>query len=69
MWLTRLAPVGALKNSLLEDYKAPVPQYISPAKLQEWKDIMLKPENGFVGPTCWYKVMVRNIQCEDDKCA
>lgn len=64
-WQTKIAPIGALKATLLEDFKGPLAPYASKADLEEWKRIFLK--NGFVGPTCWYKVMTRGLQFEDDK--
>jgi pimeloyl-ACP methyl ester carboxylesterase len=62
-WKTRLAPVGALKASCLEDFKAPLPSYLSNEELEDWKSIFLK--NGFAGPTCWYKVVTSGLEDED----
>ena len=67
VWLTRFAPVGKFKESLAEGYKGETASFWTPQREQEWKSMMLKPENGFTGPTCWYKVMVRDIEAEDAK--
>ncbi|KAJ3557328.1 hypothetical protein NM688_g1530 [Phlebia brevispora] len=65
LWKTILGPVGALKKTLLERFKAPLPTYISQQDVECWKETFLK--NGFAAPTCWYKIMMNGMQAEDDK--
>ena len=60
-----MAPVGALKASLLEDFKAPRPAYLSEEELNEWKATFLR--NGFAAPLCWYKIETSGLQAEDDQ--
>lgn len=61
----RLAITGALKQSLLEDFRAPLPPYVSEEDKQEF--IKTFREGGFQAPTCWYKVMTRGLAAQDDQ--
>ena len=65
MWDRRLKPAGALKQSLLEDYRGPLPSYITKEDAETFKATFL--QNGLAAPTCWYKVITSGLQDEDDK--
>lgn len=65
IWLTRLAPVGAFKQSLLEDFSGPLPPYVSEEDAQHFKETFKR--NGFEAPTCWYKVMTTGLSARDDQ--
>ncbi|KAJ3555945.1 hypothetical protein NM688_g2295 [Phlebia brevispora] len=65
LWKTKLAPVGVLRKTLLEDFQAPLPAYFSQQDAERWKEVFLK--NGFVAPNCWYKIMTNGMEAEDDK--
>lgn len=65
IWKDRVAVVDGLKNSLLENYTAPIAPYLSEAEKQEF--IKTFREGGFQGPTCWYKVMTQHLSQHDDQ--
>ncbi|KAI0791304.1 alpha/beta-hydrolase [Abortiporus biennis] len=63
-WKTLLAPTGALKKTLLSDYKSPPPPYLT----AEDKAIITETfrKNGLASPLCWYKVMLSGDSARDD---
>jgi soluble epoxide hydrolase / lipid-phosphate phosphatase len=61
----RVAPTGALRKSLLEDFTAPSPPYVSEEDHKYFIETFQR--GGFTGPTCWYKVMTNKMSAEDDK--
>ena len=62
-----MGPVGALKNACLTNFKAPLPSYMTEDDERYFSRTFSK--NGFAGPTCWYKVMVRGLNAVDDQSA
>ncbi|KIP01958.1 hypothetical protein PHLGIDRAFT_122890 [Phlebiopsis gigantea 11061_1 CR5-6] len=64
IWLNHIANTGDLERTLLEDWTAPLPAYLSEADKQ--KIITTFRANGLTGPTCWYKGTVRGIAFADD---
>ncbi|EKM50572.1 uncharacterized protein PHACADRAFT_104575 [Phanerochaete carnosa HHB-10118-sp] len=64
IWKTRLAPTGALRRSLLEDYVAPRPSYLSEEDKKHFVETFRR--SGFEAPTCWYKVMTSQLSAKDD---
>ncbi|KIP08441.1 hypothetical protein PHLGIDRAFT_117193 [Phlebiopsis gigantea 11061_1 CR5-6] len=63
-WLDHFAPTGTLERSLLENWTAPLPAYLSEEDKQEI--ITTYRANGFTAPTSWYKIIVRGIASADD---
>ncbi|GJE83979.1 hypothetical protein PsYK624_000520 [Phanerochaete sordida] len=64
-WQTRIAPVGALKQTLLDDWTAPRAAYVSEEDVRLWVETFRR--NGFDAPTCWYKVMTTQLSAKDDQ--
>ena len=60
-----MAPTGALKASLMSNFKAPLPSYITEEERQRVTDLLLG--GGMEGPLCWYKVITSGLSGEDDK--
>ncbi|EKM52143.1 uncharacterized protein PHACADRAFT_151144 [Phanerochaete carnosa HHB-10118-sp] len=65
LFRTHLAPTGALKQSLLDDFAAPRPPYLSEADAKRFVETFRR--NGFAAPTCWYKVMTTALSADDDQ--
>ncbi|KIP06414.1 hypothetical protein PHLGIDRAFT_106968 [Phlebiopsis gigantea 11061_1 CR5-6] len=63
-WIDRFARTGGIERTLHEDWTAPLPAYVSEAD----KDVFIATfcSNGFVGPTCWYKTVLRGFSPADD---
>ncbi|THH28593.1 hypothetical protein EUX98_g5603 [Antrodiella citrinella] len=55
---------GALKNSLLSNFKAPLGDFLTDKEQQIFIDTFRK--NGFAAPLCYYKIMTRNARGADD---
>ncbi|KAI0341821.1 alpha/beta-hydrolase [Trametopsis cervina] len=64
IWATDLSPVGALKQTLLSNYKAPLATYVDEDFKRNWISTFMK--NGFEAPTRWYAVMTTKKSAEDD---
>ncbi|KAF5385312.1 hypothetical protein D9615_001415 [Tricholomella constricta] len=64
MWVTEVAPIGALKAWLEADKKTPLPPYLSPKHMQHWFDAF---KDGFEAPLCWFKAIVAGVNAADDK--
>ncbi|KAH0590873.1 hypothetical protein H2248_000990 [Termitomyces sp. 'cryptogamus'] len=64
MWVTSVAPIGALKAWLDEDKKTPLPSYLTPMHRDEW---LLSFKDGFPASLCWFKAIVSGINAADDK--
>ena len=64
IWTTRIGPTGSLERTLLEDWTAPLPAYLSEADKQTI--ISTFRANGFTAPFCWYKSNVRGLASVDD---
>ena len=64
-WIDRLARSGGIERTLHEDWTTPPPVYMSEAD----KQVIIQTfrANKFVGPTCWYKAVVRGLSPEDDQ--
>lgn len=67
LWRTHIGPRGAMKAAILEDFKGPLPEYMTQEDVETWKSIFLK--NGFTGPLCWYKIMTSGLEPLDDQSA
>lgn len=65
VWKTRLAPTGALKQSALEGWTAPLAPYITEEFKKHHVEVFTK--NGFEAPACYYRIMTSGLQAEDDK--
>ncbi|KAF8898872.1 Alpha/Beta hydrolase protein [Infundibulicybe gibba] len=65
MWVTHVAPIGALKAWLETDQKTPTPTYITEKDIEDWHETFR--EHGFAAPVCWYKTVVLGINADDDK--
>ncbi|EKM57396.1 uncharacterized protein PHACADRAFT_255121 [Phanerochaete carnosa HHB-10118-sp] len=65
IWKTRFAPTGAMRGSLLEDYVAPKPSYVSEEDKKHFIETFKR--NGFEAPTCWYKIMTSQLAAKDDQ--
>lgn len=63
-WKTKLAPVGGLQKALAEDFRTPLPPYISQELIDEWKESFLT--GGFTAPNQWYTVMVSGYEAIDE---
>ncbi|KIP01965.1 hypothetical protein PHLGIDRAFT_319667 [Phlebiopsis gigantea 11061_1 CR5-6] len=63
-WIERLAKSGGIEKTLEEDWRAPVPSYLSDEDRQTFIETFRA--NKFNGPTCWYKVLVRGFSPADD---
>ncbi|KAJ3489885.1 hypothetical protein NLI96_g1816 [Meripilus lineatus] len=65
LWKTHIAPQGAMKESLLAGFKAPLPKYL----IEEDKEIASKAllGGGLSAPTCWFKAMLSGIEDEDNE--
>lgn len=64
-WVDRLAPTGAIEKTLREDWTAPLPAYMS--EVDKQGIITTFRANKFVGPTCWYKTVVRGMSPAEDE--
>ena len=65
LWKDHLAPEGTLEKSLLEDFKGPLPSYLTEEDKQHF--ITTFRANGFASPTCMYKIMVNKMAALDDQ--
>jgi len=65
VWVTNMAPKGALKEWMLADKMMPTASYITEEEKQMVIQTLLK--NGLAGPLCWYKVHVHGAYTEDYK--
>ena len=65
VWKTRVAPVGALKQTALEGWTAPTASYVSEEEKQHFIEVFRK--NGFAAPACYYKIMTNGMQAKDDQ--
>ncbi|KAJ3485012.1 hypothetical protein NLI96_g5268 [Meripilus lineatus] len=65
IWVTDLAPTGALKAWLLADKKAPLAPYISKEDTDKFVETL--KTTGLGAPVNWYKLMVSGLGAEDDK--
>lgn len=65
LWKTHVAPRDAMRRTLLTDFRAPRPPYISEADKAQWMATFRA--RGFDGPTCWYKQLVRGLAAADDQ--
>lgn len=65
LWVTEVAPIGALKAWLEADRKTPLPSYLLPEHKNHWCEIFQK--EGFSAPLCWYKAIVSGVNATDDK--
>lgn len=65
MWKEWLAPTGALKQSLLEDFIAPRPPHLSEEDTKYFVETFGR--NGFAAPTCWFKIMTNQLSAKDDQ--
>lgn len=61
----RVAPTGALRKSLLEDFTAPSPPYVSEEDYEYFFETFQR--GGLTAPTCWYKVMMNQMSAKDDQ--
>lgn len=66
LWRTHVAPLGAVKASILSEEKFPLPSYLSEDDKKHMLDALR--QGGLAAPTCYYKVQVRGDRVEDDKC-
>ncbi|EKM56417.1 uncharacterized protein PHACADRAFT_207661 [Phanerochaete carnosa HHB-10118-sp] len=64
IWKERLAPTGALKQSLFEDFAAPRPLYLSEEDAKHFVETFRR--GGFAAPTCWFKIATSKLSAEDD---
>lgn len=60
------APVGALKQWLLENRMAPFGQYVDVNDMNTFNRI-LRLHGGYDGPVKWYKSMLRDYNLADEK--
>lgn len=63
-WLTKFAPIAALQKALAEDFRTPLPPYITKEYIDEWKGTFLK--GGFTAPNQWYTVLVSGYEAIDE---
>ncbi|EKM56413.1 uncharacterized protein PHACADRAFT_118086 [Phanerochaete carnosa HHB-10118-sp] len=61
----RACPTGALKRTLLEDFTAPLPSYLSEEDAKHFVETFRR--DGFAAPVCWYKVVTSQLAAEDDQ--
>ena len=64
-WKTHFTTTGALKKTLLEDFRAPLPHYLSEDDKQAF--IQTFKNGGFTAPSCWYKIMTNKMSARDDQ--
>ena len=60
-----MAPTGAVRRSLLEDYVEPLPSYLSEEDKKAFVEFYQR--NGFEATNCWYRVMTHNLSAIDDQ--
>ncbi|KAG6832301.1 hypothetical protein H0H92_003534 [Tricholoma furcatifolium] len=53
MWVTDVAPIGALRTWLEADKTTPLPFYLTSTDKEEWMESF---KDGFAAPLCWFKV-------------
>ncbi|KAL4244179.1 AB hydrolase superfamily protein [Abortiporus biennis] len=64
VWVTKLAPLGALRKTLTSDYSAPRPAYWSEEDNKLFKETFRK--DGFEAPLAWYRVQTSGFSAKDD---
>lgn len=64
-WREHFAPIGKLKQWLLEDKAAPIGNFANRVSQEQWKTIM-KAQGGLDGPLKWYKACIRDINKVDE---
>ncbi|KAG6911529.1 hypothetical protein DXG01_011831 [Tephrocybe rancida] len=64
MWVTNVAPIGALRAWLEANKTTPLPSYLSLQDRLEWSKSF---EDGFAAPLCWFKAIASGINAADDK--
>ncbi|KAF8973706.1 Alpha/Beta hydrolase protein [Flammula alnicola] len=65
MWVTQVAPIGALKSWLERDAKAPMASYVKPEDITVWRNLV--SQEGIAAALCWYKALVSGVNADDDK--
>ncbi|TFK77217.1 alpha/beta-hydrolase [Pluteus cervinus] len=65
MWVTEVAPIGALKRWLQADKTTALPPYFSKQDFHAWKATFVK--YGLEAPLCWHQAYVIGLYAEDDK--
>ncbi|GLB36032.1 putative alpha beta-hydrolase [Lyophyllum shimeji] len=69
MWVTEVAPIGALKAWLEANKTTALPPYLSAKHKEMWCDLFLR--NGFAAPLSWFKLLrqaiVSGVNAADDK--
>ncbi|KAF5376027.1 hypothetical protein D9615_007725 [Tricholomella constricta] len=65
LWLSHVAPTGALKAWVEADKRTPTAPYLSEEEVKLQMEALLR--GGLEGPLCWYKVRVSGLDIEDGK--
>ncbi|KAF9474105.1 alpha/beta-hydrolase [Pholiota conissans] len=65
IWVTQVAPIGALKSWLERDAKLPMAPYIQSDDIAAWRNMFV--QEGCLSACCWYKALVSGINADDDK--
>ncbi|EKM56416.1 uncharacterized protein PHACADRAFT_91351 [Phanerochaete carnosa HHB-10118-sp] len=64
IWKERLAPTGALKQNLLDNFTSPRTAYLSEEDVKHFVETFRR--NGFAAPTCWFRIATSKLSAEDD---
>ncbi|KAF5376026.1 hypothetical protein D9615_007724 [Tricholomella constricta] len=65
LWVSHVAPTGALKAWVEADKRTPTASYLSEEEVKLQTEALLR--GGLEGPLCWYKVRVSGVDIEDGK--
>ncbi|PPQ63010.1 hypothetical protein CVT24_006116 [Panaeolus cyanescens] len=65
LWVTHVAPLGALRTWLEHDGRTPQGAYLRQEDLSTWKNVISR--DGIQAALLWHKAMVTGINADDDK--
>ncbi|KJA25746.1 hypothetical protein HYPSUDRAFT_160201 [Hypholoma sublateritium FD-334 SS-4] len=65
IWVTQVAPIGALRSWLERDVRTEIPAYVVSEDLREWRDIL--SQDVALPALYWYEALVSGLNVDDDK--
>ncbi|KAF8078746.1 Alpha/Beta hydrolase protein [Lyophyllum atratum] len=65
MWVTEVAPIGALRAWLEASRTTPLPSYLSRKHKETWCEVFIR--NGFAAPLCWFKFDFPQLGSQSDE--
>ncbi|KDR85323.1 hypothetical protein GALMADRAFT_234143 [Galerina marginata CBS 339.88] len=65
MWVTQVAPTGALKSWLEQGKKTKMASYVTPEDISVWGNLIAR--DGIASALCWHKALVSGVNADDDK--